>query len=469
MTASPTQHSALSTQYSPDISAETLAALLEDARATTLALVADLTDAQLVVPYLRSVNPPLWEIGHVGWFQEKWALRHLRGLDPCRPDADQLYDSAFVPHDARWHLPLPGRAETLALLQQILDRVLDRLATVPPDADCRYFHRLALFHEDMHTEAIAYTRQTLGYAAPRLPAPPPANETRTATPHVADAAGPLGAAAAGPPPGAFSEDVAVPGGEFWLGATSDAPFVFDNEKWAHPVTVAPFRIARAPVTQAEFAAFVDDGGYQTPRWWSADGWAWREQVAAERPVYWERAPGGGWQRRQFDQWVPLEPHRPMLHVSWHEAQAYCCWAGRRLPSEVEWEMAAAAEPAGDGTWRKRRFPWGDIPPTPEHANLDWRAMGCVDVGRLPAGDSYFGCRQMLGNVWEWTNDTFGPYAGFVPDPYKEYSQPWFGTFKVLRGGAWTTRARLLRNTWRNFYTPNRRDVWAGFRTCAVDA
>jgi iron(II)-dependent oxidoreductase len=162
----------------------------------------------------------------------------------------------------------------------------------------------------------------------------------------------------------------------------------------------------------------------------------------------------------------------VLHVNWYEADAYCRWAGRRLPTEAEWETAASAEPSAGGRRgdalapTKRRFPWGDATPTPDRANLDWRAMGCVDVGAFPAGESAFGCRQMIGNVWEWTSDDFAPYPGFEVDPYQEYSEPWFGTHKVLRGGCWTTRSRLLRNTWRNFYRPDRRDVWAGFRTCA---
>jgi iron(II)-dependent oxidoreductase len=427
--------------------------MLVDARRHVCALVADLTDEQMLGPRLRIVNPPLWEIGHVAWFQEKWALRHLRGLPPSRADADRLYDSAAVAHDTRWDLPLPTRAATLALMQDTLDRVLGYLRAEPLSDAARYFHQLALFHEDMHAEALAYTRQTHGYASPPLPDAPPA----------APAAN--GPSEGGPLPG----DVEIPGGTFLLGATPDDGFVFDNEKWAHPVAVAPFRIARAAVTNAEFAAFVDDGGYREARWWSAAGWRWRESGGAEQPVYWRRAPGGGWRVRQFDAWAPLAPHRPVLHVNWYEAEAYCNWAGRRLPTEAEWEMAAAAEPAGGGGWRKRRYPWGDAPPTPERANLDWRRRGTLDVGALAAGDSYFGCRQMLGNVWEWTASDLGPYPGFVVDPYKEYSEPWFGDHKVLRGGCWTTRSRLIRNTWRNFYTPDRRDVWAGFRTCAREA
>jgi iron(II)-dependent oxidoreductase len=220
------------------------------------------------------------------------------------------------------------------------------------------------------------------------------------------------------------------------------------------------------VTQAEFAAFVDDGGYRQEELWSEDGWQWRQSINAEHPLHWQREASGRWLRRHFNQWVPLEPHRAVIHVNWYEADAYCRWAGRRLPTEAEWEVTAATEPDGHGlSRRKRRFPWGDEPPTPEHANLNWHGMGCVDVGAFPAGDSAFGCRQMIGNVWEWTSTDFLPYPGFVVDPYKEYSEPWFGDHKVLRGGTWTTRSRLLRNTWRNFYKPHRRDVWAGFRTC----
>jgi iron(II)-dependent oxidoreductase len=240
-----------------------------------------------------------------------------------------------------------------------------------------------------------------------------------------------------------------------LGAPPGRGFVFDNEKWAHPVELAPFRIARHAVTQAAFVRFVGDGGYARRELWTAEGWAWRRAADAAHPVYW-RQRAGGWERRHFDAWVPLEPGLPVIHVNAHEAEAWCRWAGRRLPTEAEWEAAAGP----------RRFPWGDAPPRSEDANLDgWRA-GCLHVAALPAGDAPSGCRQMIGNVWEWTATPFAPYPGFVPDMYRDYSQPWFGTHRVLRGGCWATRGRLLRNTWRNFYPPERRDVWAGFRTCA---
>ena len=189
-------------------------------------------------------------------------------------------------------------------------------------------------------------------------------------------------------------------------------------------------------------------------------------VKAQHPVYWKRESADHWTRRHFNQYLRLEENLPVLHVNWYEAEAYCRWAGRRLLTEPEWEMAASQSFQLDGTISeaKRRFPWGDEPPTNGRANLDWEAGGCVEVGALEEGDSPSGCRQMIGNVWEWTASDFLPYPGFVVDPYKDYSEPWFGTRKVLRGGCWTTRSRLIHNTWRNYYTPDRRDVWAGFRT-----
>jgi iron(II)-dependent oxidoreductase len=428
-----------------------LIGLLSDARQRSLELVSDLGDEQLLGPRLRIVNPLLWEIGHLAWFQEYWTLRHLGKEPPGLDNADVLYDSIAIPQPTRWDLPLPTRAATLRYMQQVLDRVCERLERTGRhglDRDEAYFHQLVLFHEDMHDEAFLYTRQTLRYPTPRLTAPAPAE-----------------APGGGPLPG----DAEVPGGTFPLGAKEQEPFVFDNEKWAHPVEVRPFRISRAAVTQAEFLAFVEDGGYSRPELWSPEGWTWLEREGAEHPVYWRRDADGRWRRRVFDTDVPLEPHLPVLHVNWYEADAWCRWAGRRLPSEAEWELAASGAPVGSGlAAHKRRFPWGAEPADALHANLDAAAGGCLEVGALPASDSAFGCRQMIGNVWEWTASDFLPYPGFVADPYKEYSQPWFGDHKVLRGGAWMTRARLLRNTWRNFYKPDRRDVWAGFRTCALE-
>ncbi|RMH21876.1 MAG: ergothioneine biosynthesis protein EgtB [Acidobacteria bacterium] len=420
-------------------SREELAEWVMDAYRQTRLLLDDLSDEQLVGPQLDIVNPLLWEVGHVAWFHERWVLRD-GGRKPSFLDhADRLYDSAAIDHDLRWDLPLPVRQATFDYLRQVRDRVLDRLAQAGGSPQLEYFVQLGIFHQDMHNEAFTYTRQTHAY-----PPPPQAQ----------------GAPAAGAAP-LPAGDVEVAGGSFRLGAERDAGFVFDNEKWAHEVRVEPFAIARAAVTEGEFRDFVDDGGYRRRELWSAAGWRWRQQAAAEQPLHWRRQ-DGVWQRRIFDRWQPLDPQRTMIHVNWHEAQAYCRWAGRRLPTEAEWELAAAGSAGGAA---KRRFPWGDEAPSPERANLDWQGGYVVDAAAHPAGDSADGCRQMIGNAWEWTASDFEPYPGFEPDPYKEYSAPWFGTHKVLRGGAWTTRSRMLRNTWRNYYTPDRRDVWAGFRTC----
>jgi iron(II)-dependent oxidoreductase len=419
-----------------------LAAMLTDARQRTLALVADLTDEQMRVPCMDIINPLIWEMGHLAWFQEKWALRHLRDLQPIRPDADSLWDSAAVAHDARWELPLPSRGETLVYMQQVLDRVLEKLSQGDASPDESYFYWLVAMHEDMHGEAVTYTRQTLGYPAPKFSL----DELRD-PPDLAE--------------DVCDEDVFVPGGRYDLGAEPGALFVFDNEKWAHPIELPPFAIARTPVTNAQFAAFVDDGGYHEKKFWSEEGWRWRQKSEASMPVYW-LAEGGRWMVRHFDQTTVLAADQPVIHVNWYEAEAYCGSAKRRLPTEAEWELAAT------GLERKRRFPWGSEAPTPELAHLDARSAGCLPAAALPAGDSVFGCRQMIGNVWEWTATDFLPYPGFVVDPYKEYSEPWFGSErKVLRGGCWATRSRLIRNTWRNYFTKERRDIFAGFRTCAM--
>lgn len=443
---------------------------LQEARARTLELVADLSDEQMMGQRLAIVNPLRWEIAHVAWFQEYWVLRHLRQLEPVFDQGDRLYDSARVAHDTRWDLPLPSKAETINYMQRILDRVLEQTkAGAARDAngyDEAYFLQLALFHEDMHAEAITYTRQTLGYSAPRLTI---AQNDLHAGGHARSEETNLSSSTSMGKLG----DAEIPGGTFLLGSTADMPFVFDNEMWAHPVEVKPFAIARTAVTNAEFAAFVDDGGYRRAELWDEGGWQWRKEVGAEHPVYWQPLSGGRqtiWMRRNFDQWVSLEEHLPVLHVNWHEAAAYCRWARRRLPTEAEWEMAACAEAKLDERGiaeRKRLYPWGDEPPTPERANLDWRNMGCIEAHALPAGESAFGCRQMIGNTWEWTASAFVPFPGFAAGPYKEYSAPWFGDHKVLRGGSWATQSRLIRNNYRNFYKPERRDVWAGFRTCAL--
>jgi iron(II)-dependent oxidoreductase len=348
---------------------------LLEARARTLRMTQDLDGERLLGPLLAIVNPPLWEVGHVGWFQERWCLRMAQGgapIDSILQGADALYDSSAVAHDTRWGLALPDLAATHRYLADVLERVRDRLVREPDNPALRYYAQLSLYHEDMHAEAFHYTRQTLGYPDPTGERPP-----------VVD-------------PGA---DQAVDGARLVRGATPGEGFAFDNEKWAHEVEVAPFRIARSVVSNGEYLAYVEQGGGTVPRYWKKDA--------------------DGWGQRWFDRWLPLDPGVPVIHVSALEAEGYCRWTGRRLPSEAEWELAA------------RR---GLLAP---------------------------------GGVWEWTASDFLPYPGFSPDPYEDYSRPWFGTHRVLRGGSFSTPARLARPSFRNFYTPERADVFCGFRTCAA--
>jgi len=365
------------------VSRAELRALVADSRARTFDLVRDLSDEQFHVPLLRTINPFLWEIGHVAYFQEYWVLRHAAGHVPLREDGDRLYDSAKIERDIRWHLPLPSRSETVRYMEEVRDRVIDRISSSSFDSDRDpYFVLLSTFHEDMHDEAFLITRQTLAYPLP--------SSLQVKDVPVVEAA--------------YTSDVSIPAGEYTVGSTADEGFIFDNEKWAHTVNVPGFRIARSPVTQQEFVKFL-------------------EKTGARPPVYWKRDERGNWLRRHFDQWVQLESDRPVSNISYFQAEAYCRWSGRRLPTEFEWEIAAR----------------------------------------------HGGCEQMFGSVWQWTSSDFLPYAGFSEDPYKEYSTPWFRTHKTLRGGAWSTRSRMMRPGYRNFYTPDRTDIWSGIRTCALDS
>jgi iron(II)-dependent oxidoreductase len=427
-------------------SAAQLVAQLREVRHRTRRLTEDLSSPELLGPRLDIVNPVLWEIGHVAWFHEYWTLRHAHGRAPLMERGDRLWDSSAVAHATRWQLDLPDRTGTFGYMADVLARQEDLLGGAVNES-ARYFYELAIRHEDMHVEALTYSRQTLAFA-------PPKDLGEASRPHAR----------------ALPGDVAVPGGRWRLGSTADDGFVFDNEKWAHEAQLASFRIARAPVTNAEFAAFVDEGGYGIREFWSDAGWEWRLRRNALRPLYWEDKRDGVWSVRRYRAVEELPPHAPVCFVSWFEADAWCRWAGRRLPSEAEWEAAAIGLPTTDGARladARGRWPWGGEPPTAGRANLDYAFDGPIDVAACADGDSAFGCRQMIGNVWEWTASDFLPYAGFAADPYKDYSQPWFGSRKVLRGGCWATSARIARPAYRNFFTPDRNDVFAGFRTCSL--
>jgi len=426
-----------------------LIAMLDDARQRTLELTQDLPAQRHLGPKLSTVNPPQWEIGHVGFFHDHFVLHQLHGLPSYQiPNAQALYDSMGVAHDKRWTLDLPSMADTFAYLRTVRDTMVSQLPEGLTDSATSYVWQLATFHEDMHGEAFAYTRQTL--ADPRPVIAPPAGGLA-----------PLDV-------GGLDGEVFVPGGEHTLGADQTVAFRFDNEKPTYTQVCAPFTIDIAPITNAAFARFVQAGGYENPAYWSPAGWVWREGQSVTAPRYWRRGPAG-WQIRDFDRWLPLPPNAPVSHVSQHEANAYCQWAGRRLPTELEWEVAASRQAQGQTLGsHKNLYPWGDEPHGASLANTDGYRVGCVDVAAYPNGDSALGCRQMLGNVWEWTSSLFKPYPGFSADLYAEYSEPWFADGRVvLRGGSWATRSRYLNNNTRNFFPPERNDIIAGFRTCAL--
>ncbi|MBM2812106.1 MAG: ergothioneine biosynthesis protein EgtB [Chloroflexi bacterium] len=258
--------------------------------------------------------------------------------------------------------------------------------------------------------------------------------------------------------------VLVPAGPFIMG-TDDRTAAYDNERPAHQVYLPSFSIDVTPVTNGAYADFVESDGYRSLEHWSEGGRSWLAATEAHRPHFWERD-GAGWIEDTFAHKRPLNPRQPVQHVCFYEAEAYAHWAGKRLPTEAEWEKAASWDPEGGV---KRAYPWGDESPTPEHANLDQLNFSTMEVGAYPRGVSAYGCHQMIGDVWEWVNTDFCGYQGFVAWPYAEYSEVFFGPeYKMLRGGSWATRPGVIRNTFRNWDYPIRRQIFSGFR-CARDA
>lgn len=365
-----------------------LAAALQASRDDTLATFAACERAlpRLQVPLHAELNPPLWELGHIGWFQEYWLARNPARHDgpradpdaprgpPQRANADALYNSSRVPHDTRWSLPLPDAAATRADLAQQLERTLQLLGDLHDTGDdALYFFRLALLHEDMHHEAALYMAQALGipmadtrWAAPRLPSPP--------------------------------APIALPTQDWTLGRTSSTGFAFDNE------------LGRATVRIPDTTI-----GAQVLRW--------RDYLASQPPEAprYVRRDGSSWRVWRHGRWQALDLDEPAVHLTQQEALAWCRWAGRRLPTEAEWECAALQHPGS--------FRWGD--------------------------------------VWEWTASPFAPFDGFVPHPYRDYSAPWFDGRPVLRGASFMTQPRMRHPRYRNFFPAHRNDVPAGFRTCAA--
>jgi iron(II)-dependent oxidoreductase len=430
------------------------AAELLAARDRTTLLTSSVEDADLVRQHSPLMSPLVWDLAHVANQEELWLLRAVGGRDAIHPEIDPLYDAFEHPRAKRPTLPLLTPAEARRYGHEVRGRVLDLMEKVkPPPGAARGFGAdlagpgsgfafgMVAQHEVQHDETMLATHQLrVGPAA--LTAPPP--------PAPADAA-------------ALPAEVYVPGGPFTMG-TSAEPWALDNERPAHPVDVPGFWLDTTPVTNAAYAAFIADGGYDDPRLWTADGWAHRQRAGLTAPLFWEW--DGGWTRDSFGVREPVVPDEPVLHVCWYEADAYARWAGRRLPAEAEWEKAARWDPA---TGRSRRYPWGDRQWTPERANLGQRHLRPARAGAYPDGAAPSGARQLIGDVWEWTSSDFLPYPGFTAWPYKEYSEVFFGPeYKVLRGGSFGVSPVASRGTFRNWDYPIRRQIFAGFRTARSD-
>jgi gamma-glutamyl hercynylcysteine S-oxide synthase len=438
---------------------ERIAAELIAARARTALLTGAVDEDDLVRQHSPLMSPLVWDLAHIANQEELWLLRNVGGVDPMHPEIDPLYDAFEHPRSERPTLPLLPPAEARAYGHEVRGRVLDLLdrmrfdsaplvsrggsgGSPPPGAaeltaDGFAFGMVAQ-HEAQHDETMLITHQ-LRAGAPVLAEalPPPAST-------------------AGLP-----AEVLVPGGTFTMGTDTD-PWALDNERPVHAVDVPPFYLDTTPVTCGAYLAFIADGGYETPRWWTADGWKHRRQAGLVAPLYWSYTGAGQWVRRVFGRTSPVDPAEPVLHVSWYEADAYARWAGRRLPTEPEWEKAARFDPA---TGESRRYPWGSAPPSADLANLDQRFLRPAPAGSYPAGAAPCGARQLIGDVWEWTSSDFGPYPGFIAWPYREYSEVFFGPeCKVLRGGSFAVSPVACRATFRNWDYPIRRQIFAGFRT-----
>ncbi|MFP5021343.1 ergothioneine biosynthesis protein EgtB [Pseudonocardia phyllosphaerae] len=426
---------------SPEAVRERVAALLSRSRARSSGLT-DLDDADMQAQHSPLMSPLVWDLAHIGSMEELWLVRDVGGREPLRPEIDGLYDAFQHTRSSRVTLPLLTPAEAREYVDEVRDKALDALHRSPLrgraiEADGFAFGMIVQ-HEQQHDETMLATHQ-LREGAPLLHAPAP-----PAAAQAVDAAA----------------ETHVPAGPFEMG-TSTEPWALDNERPAHTVDLPAYVIETYPVTNARFAAFVEAGGYDDPRWWTGPGWAARVAEDLTAPRFWTRDADGTWWRRRFGVVEPVPGDEPVQHVTFHEAQAFARWAGKRLPTEAEWEKAARYDPA---TGRSRRYPWGDDDPTPERANLGQRHLQPAPAGAYPAGASALGVQQLVGDVWEWCDSGWEPYPGFSVFPYPEYSQVFFGgDYRVLRGGSFGTDPSAIRATFRNWDHPVRRQIFSGFR------
>jgi iron(II)-dependent oxidoreductase len=423
---------------------EEIATRLITARERTSGLTDCIDEDDLIRQHSPLMSPLVWDLAHVANQEELWLLRDVGGREPMRPEIDPLYDAFEHPRAKRPALPLLQPAEARSYASEVRGRVLDLIERVSfssgPLVEQGFVFGMIAQHEQQHDETMLATHQ-LRSGQQVLSAPPPA-------PAPADVL-------------RLPAEVLVPAGPFVMG-TSTEPWALDNERPAHPVDLGSFYLDTTPVTNAAYAQFIADGGYERERLWSEAGWAHKQKADLTAPLFWEQGGSGQWLRRRFGATEPVPPAEPVMHVCWYEADAYARWAGRRLPTEAEWEKAARFDPVSG---RSRRYPWGDEDPSADLANLGQRHLQPAPAGSYPAGAAPCGARQLIGDVWEWTSSDLLPYPGFRAYPYKEYSEVFFGPdYKVLRGGAFSADPVACRGTFRNWDYPIRRQIFAGFRT-----
>ncbi|MCX2952595.1 ergothioneine biosynthesis protein EgtB [Lentzea sp. NEAU-D7] len=423
---------------------EKVAGELLRSRARSTALTDAVDEHDLVRQHSKLMSPLVWDLAHIGNQEELWLVRDVGGREPVRSDIDEYYDAFKFSRSVRPELPLLNPREARQYVGDVRGKVFDVLEKVPLQGrrlvENAFAFGMIVQHEQQHDETMLATHQ-LRTGEPVLHAPlPPGGNLVPAT------------------------EAFIPGGPFEMG-TSDEPWALDNERPAHAVHVDSFFIDTTPVTNGEYAEFVLAGGYDDRRLWTDEGWEHRTNAKLVAPRFWQREENS-FVRTAFGVTEPIVPDEPVVHVCYHEAQAYATWAGKRLPTEAEWEKAARFDTAAG---RTRRYPWGDEEPTEQHANLNQRHLRPAPVGAYPAGASPAGVHQLIGDVWEWTSSDFGPYPGFEVFPYREYSEVFFGPdYKVLRGGSFGTDKSAIRATFRNWDYPIRRQIFAGFR-CARDA
>ncbi len=423
-----------------------IGARLDEARARTLLLVESLSEEDLHKQHDALMSPIIWDLGHIAHFEELWLTQNLDG--PIEfSEMPGMYNPFEHPRATRADLAMPTLAEMRQRLEEIRARVLERLETVEfdernPLLRDAYVYHMVLQHEYQHNETILQTLQLKkggAYHAPR--------DRSFASRSAPD-----------------EEMVAFPGGSVTVG-TDDRSIAYDNERPRHKIDLDPFLIDRDPVTNGRYLKFMEDKGYERTALWSEAGRRWVSESGANAPKYWSRD-GNRWKTRTMDLESDLDPARPVCHVCFYEAEAFAKWAGKRLPTEFEWEAAAGWYPSSR---RARNYPWGDSPANADIANVDQLSFDTAPVGTYEKNVSPAGCRGMIGDVWEWTSSDFHGYPGFQSFPYKEYSDEFFGPdYKVLRGGSWATRPGAIRNSFRNWDYPIRRQIFSGFR-CARDA